>query len=77
MNCKFCGCSEANPCHFSAMVEEVEHFYRCAWIVPGLPICTNPMCAEKAYAEARLVAERTMEISLRYYPEVAEVWLHR
>jgi hypothetical protein len=63
--CKFCGCSDLNPCAIPITVVDdaavlssallAEEFMACAWLLPD--VCTAPECVEKAYAEARPLAE--------------------
>lgn len=66
--CKFCGCSDDRPCMIPvclapdgdalerarAMMQEP-----CAWLLDD--VCSNPVCVEKAYAEARPLAEQIDE----------------
>jgi hypothetical protein len=58
--CKFCGCTEDKPCVFRAPDPGAPPFelWPCAWLLPD--VCTAPACVEKAYAEARLLAESIM-----------------
>ena len=56
-SCRYCGCTEENPCIFRAFDPEAPPFemWPCAWLLDD--VCTAPACVEKAYLEARLLAE--------------------
>lgn len=62
MKCKFCGCTEEHGCGIpidflppeQQAVYPSSHF-ACAWLWPN--VCSSPSCVEKAYLEARPLAE--------------------
>lgn len=59
--CKFCGCDDENPCGIAVRHSDGELGYLpCAWLVED--VCTAPACVEKAYLEARQLAEDCMAI---------------
>jgi hypothetical protein len=59
--CKFCGCTEATPCFIPASFVSDPDFrpngnvVPCAWLLDD--VCSNPACVDKAFAEARPLAE--------------------
>jgi hypothetical protein len=68
--CKFCRCTDTRPCFLPAQLAETvsgvagdTRRFPCAWLLPD--VCSHPACVEKAYGEARLLAE-TVELSLGF-----------
>jgi hypothetical protein len=69
--CKFCGCTEDKPCAISVELDGQLaigagglhnarlNYVGCAWLTEG--VCSAPACVEKAYAEARPLAEQIDE----------------
>jgi hypothetical protein len=74
--CKFCGCTEDKPCLITEVTEYAESYILgagiqlvpegaktrlvpCAWLLED--VCSTPACVEKAYAEARPLAEQIDE----------------
>ena len=61
--CRFCQCSEVEPCpipvredqdgvfHLAASEEETTMILPCSWFLPG--VCTSPVCIEKLLLESR------------------------
>jgi hypothetical protein len=70
--CKFCGCTEERPCFIPLARDRFEgmggvafpgvpllgEVQPCAWLLED--VCDAPACVEKAYLEARPLAERLM-----------------
>jgi hypothetical protein len=79
MKCKFCGCTENKPCLITEITEFAESYVLtdsiqvvpdgfktrlvpCAWLLPN--VCSAPACVEKAYLEARPLAEQIDQASI-------------
>jgi len=64
MRCKFCGCTEDNPCFAVPGYREengeilATHLLPCAWLIPN--VCTNPSCVDQAYAAAKLIVSTAL-----------------
>ncbi len=75
--CKFCGCSEFDPCvlHISAdgvferaqVIEHMRDCEPCAWVVPD--ICSAPDCVRRGYEESC----RAIDAALATRPETERV----
>ena len=68
--CKFCRCTDENPCTVAITTSggELAHVY-CAWITDD--VCSAPGCVERAYLEARLLAEDLIAIVANQVKESA------
>jgi hypothetical protein len=72
MKCKFCGCTEQAACSIAVreaddgsayvetgVIEQLSvdiNYVPCSWLLPN--VCSAPVCVEKAYAEAALLASQ-------------------
>ena len=57
MKCKFCGCTDHRPCFIPpSFIPGAVAGVPCAWLLED--VCSAPACVEKAYAEARPLAEQ-------------------
>lgn len=59
--CKFCGCTDANSCRIPFTGDDGEILILgCSWLTDD--VCTAPGCVEKAYLEARAIADDLIAI---------------
>jgi hypothetical protein len=74
MKCKFCGCTDRNPCLLTEIVDPEGHAQLLGSGIELIPagsttnlipcmwllptVCSAPPCVEKAYAEAELLADQ-------------------
>ncbi len=60
--CRFCGCTADRACRIPIVIDDELRQVPCSWLAPG--ICTAPTCVERAYREARELAEQITEEAL-------------
>ena len=81
MKCKFCGCTEDKACLIPIAVESdgaiglvydsaiARSVISCDWLLDD--VCSAPACVEKAYTEARPLAEQVDQALRVEWGEVA------